>query len=137
MRRIEAVTVNHNTSLYTELLLRSLFATHSPGSELGLALTVLDSDSEDDIATLHACAARMSVPVVPSGFTTHTKHNSDGENLRNFVLVHPDATHILFLDTDAVFSQPNAIGTMADELDSAPDDVFAIGAGTMDGGQPA
>jgi hypothetical protein len=48
--------------------------------------------------------------------------------LRRFVLDHPDATHCLFLDTDTAFSEPNAINTMADELDAAPDDVFAIGA---------
>jgi hypothetical protein len=128
MRRIAAVTVNHNTSLYTELLLRSLFATHPPVEELGLSVTVLDNDSEDDASALRAYAAAVGVPVLPSGFNTHTAHNSHGENLRNFVLGHPEATHYLFLDTDAVFSQPNAIGTMADELDAAPEDVFAIGA---------
>jgi hypothetical protein len=127
-RRIAAVTVNHNTSLYTELMLRSLFATHPPAGKLGLSLTVLDNDSEDDPSGLRAYAAEVGVPVVPSGFTTHTKHNSHGDNLRSFFLDHPDATHYLFLDADAVFSQPNAIGTMADELDAAPDDVYAIGA---------
>lgn len=128
MRRIAAVSVNHNTSLYMELMLRSLFATHDPVGELGLALTILDNQSQDDSATLHAYAAQVGVSVLPSGFTTHTKHNSHGEILRSFVLDHPDATHYLFLDADAVFSHPNAIGTMADELDAAPDDVFAIGA---------
>ena len=128
MRRIAAVTVNHNTSGYTELLLRSLFATHPPAGELGMSLTVLDNASEDDTARLRAYAAEVGVPVLPSGFTTHTKHNSHGHILRDFVLGHPEATHCLFLDTDAVFFQPNAIGTMANELDAAPDDVFAIGA---------
>jgi hypothetical protein len=127
-RRIAAVTVNHNTSLYTELMLRSLFATHPPAGKLGLSLTVLDNDSEDDPSGLRAYASEVGVPVVPSGFTTHTKHNSHGDNLRSFFLDHPGATHVLFLDADAVFSQPNAIGTMADELDAAPDDVYAIGA---------
>jgi hypothetical protein len=128
MRRIAAVTVNHNTSLYAELMLRSLFATHPPLEQMGLSLTVLDNASEDDTTALRAFAAEVGVPVVASGFTTHTKHNSHGEILRRFVLDHPEATHYLFLDTDAVFSQPSAIGTMADELDAAPDDVFAIGA---------
>jgi hypothetical protein len=128
MRRIAAVSVNHNTSLYMELMLRSLFATHSSLEELGLSLTVLDNASEDDTASLRAYAAWVGVPVVPSGFPTHTKHNSHGENLRRFVLDHPDATHYLFLDADAVFSQPDAIRTLVEELDTAPDDVFAIGA---------
>lgn len=70
----------------------------------------------------------MGVPILPSGFTTHTEYNSHGDNLRNFVLDRPDATHYLFLDTDAVFSQPGAISTMVEELESAPDDVFAVGA---------
>ena len=54
MRRIAAVSVNHNTSLYTELMLRSLFATHRSVEELGLSLTVLDNASEDDTSTLRA-----------------------------------------------------------------------------------
>ena len=103
MRRIEAVTVNHNPSAYAELLLRSLVATHPPLEELGLSLTVLDNASEDDTTSLRAYAAQVGVPVRPSGFTTHTKHNSHGDNLRNFVLAHPEATHCLFLDTSAVF----------------------------------
>lgn len=131
MRRIEAVTVNHNTSPYTELLLRSLFATHPAHDRvatLGLGLTVLDNQSEDDTAPLRAYAAQAGVPVCPSAFTTRTQHNSHGEVLRRFVLDRPDATHYLFLDADAVFSQPDTIGTMARELDAAPDDVFAVGA---------
>ena len=128
MRRIAAVAVNHNTSLYTELMLRSLMAAHPPLDQVGLSLTILDNDSEDDSSSLRAYAQQAGVPVLPSGFTTHTKHNSHGEILRRFVLDHPGATHYLFLDADAYFSQPNAISTMADELDVAPGDVFAIGA---------
>ena len=131
MRLIAAVTVNHNTSLYTELMLRSLFATHdrhAPTERLDLSLTVMDNASEDGIDALHAYADSVGVPVVQSGFTIGTKHNSHGEVLRRFVLDRPEATHYLFLDTDTVFSQSNTIRTMADELDDAPDDVFAIGA---------
>jgi hypothetical protein len=127
-RNIAAVTVNHNTSAYVELLLRSLVTTHPPLTQLGLSVTVLDNASEDDTSQLHAFATSAGIPIRQAGYTTHTKHNSHGDNLRNFVLDNPDATHYLFLDADAVFSQPNAIQTMADELDAAPDDVFAIGA---------
>lgn len=128
MRRIAAVSVNHDTSLYMELMLRSLFATHAAAGDLGLSLTVLDNASVDDSAPLRAYAAGVGVPVLPSGFTTHTKHNSHGEILRRFVLDRPDATHYLFLDADAVFAQPDALATMARELDAAPGDVFAVGA---------
>ena len=127
-RRIAAVTVNHNTSRYTELMLRSLFATHPSEGELGLSLTLLDNASEDDTSDLLGYAAAVGVPVIPSGFTTRTEHNSHGEILRRFVLDRPDATHYLFLDADAVFSEPDTIGIMARELDDAPDDVYGIGA---------
>lgn len=126
-RRIAAVSVNHNTSLYMELLLRSLFATHPDPNALGLALTVLDNQSEDDTATLRAYAGQVGVPVLPSGFTTHTKHNSHGEILRRFVLDRLDATHYLFLDADTVFVEDGTLATMCQELDAAPADVFAIG----------
>jgi hypothetical protein len=128
MRRIAAVSVNHNTSLYTELLLRSLFATHASPTTLGLRIEVLDNASEDDVAALVTYAARVGVSVRPSGVTTHTKHNSHGELLRRFVLDRPDATHYLFLDCDAVFFRDDTIGVLASELDAAPGDVFAIGA---------
>ena len=49
---IEAVCVNHNTSPYAELMLRSFFATHAPGVDL--ALTILDNDSDDQVAALRA-----------------------------------------------------------------------------------
>jgi hypothetical protein len=126
-RRIAAVSVNHNTSLYMELMLRSLFATHPAVDALGLSLTVLDNASEDNTAALRAYAARMGVPVLPSGFKTHTKHNSHGEVLGRFVLDHPDCTHYLFLDADVVFVQDGTVQTMADELDAAAD-AFGIGA---------
>lgn len=125
-RHIAAVAVNHNTSAYMELLLRSLFGTHADLPNL--SLTILDNASEDDTSALRTYAARVGVPFVPSGFTTHTKHNSHGEILRRFVLDHPDASYYLFLDADAVFSQRNAIHTLVDELNAAPDDVFAVGA---------
>src|SRR5919198_3155546 len=113
MRRIAAVAVNHNTSPYTELMLRSLFATHASVDSLCLSLNVLDNGSEDDSAPLRTYAASVGVPVLPSGFTTHAKHNTHGVVLRRFVLDHPDSTHYLFLDTDTCFSQPEAITTMA------------------------
>jgi len=125
MRRIAAVSVNHNTSLYMELMLRSLFATHTALDNLGLNLTVLDNRSEDDTSSLRAYAAGVGVPILPSGFTTHTRHNSHGEVLRRFVLDHPAATHYLFLDADVVFHQDDTLDTLANDLDSSPDDVFA------------
>lgn len=124
-RRIAAVCVNHNTSLYVELMLRSLFANHTALDRLGLGLTILDNQSEDDTATLRAAAAATGVPILPSGFTTHTQHNSHGEILRRFVLDRPDATHYLFLDADIVFQEPATLDALVKTLDDAPEDVYA------------
>src|SRR5262245_42552964 len=122
--RIEAVSVNHNTSPYMELMLRSLFARHAPG--LDLRLTVFDNASDDDDAGLRAYAARRGVPIVPSGFTTQSRNNSHGEILRRFVLDRPDCSHYLFLDADVCFIQDDTLPTMLGEL-AAAGDAFGIG----------
>jgi hypothetical protein len=116
-RRIAAVSVNHNTSRYMELMLRSLVATHADPDALGLAVTVLGKQSEDDTAPLRAYAGRIGVPVLPPGFDTHSKHNSHGEVPRRF----------LFLVADTVFVEADTLGTMVGEPDGAPADVFAVG----------
>jgi hypothetical protein len=123
--RIEAVTVNHNTSPYCELMLRSLFA-HHPHAQ-NLSLTVLDNASLDDMSSLKAYAESQGVPILPSGFTTKTQNNSHGEVLRRFVWEHPNCTHYLFLDTDVCFLEANTIGDMLEELD-ADANAFGIGA---------
>ena len=122
--RIEAVTVNHNTSQYCELMLRSLVAHHP--HEQALSLTVFDNASTDDMSSLEAYAESQGIPILQSGFTTKTKNNSHGEILRRFVLEHPDCTHYLFLDTDVCFLEDNTIGHMRAELEAAPD-AFGIG----------
>ena len=60
---IAAVSVNHNTSAYMELMLRSLFACHPAG--LSLSLTIFDNDSTDDMRELREYAANMDVPIIP------------------------------------------------------------------------
>jgi hypothetical protein len=122
--QIEAVSVNHNTSPYMELMLRSLFARHPSG--LNISLTILDNASQDDLASLSAYAARKQVPLLPSGFTTATLNNSHGEVLRRFVLDHPSCTHYLFLDADVCFVEDRTLHTMLIELEQAHD-AFGIG----------
>lgn len=73
---IEAISVNHNTSPYMELMLRSLTAHHGP--DLDLTVTVADNASEDDMSGLRAYAGRMGIPIVPTGFATNSLHNSHG-----------------------------------------------------------
>jgi hypothetical protein len=122
--KIEAVTVNHNTSPYMELMLRSLFA-HHPGV-LNLSLTVLDNASTDDMTELKAYVKSIGLSIEQTGYTTNTKNNSHGEILGKFVLDHPDCTHYLFLDTDVCFLEENTIGALLTELEER-DDVFGIG----------
>lgn len=122
--RIEAVTVNHNTSRYMELMLRSLFARHPSG--LDLSVTVFDNDSQDDMTSLRAFAESKRIPIIQSGFTTETENNSHGEVLSRFVLEHPGCTHYLFLDADICFVEDNTLDVMLKELEERPD-VFGIG----------
>lgn len=122
--QIAAVSVNHNTSAYMELMLRSLFACHPPG--LPLSLTIFDNGSTDDMQALRRYASKMDVPILPSGFLVKTMNNSHGEVLRRFVLDQPDCTHYLFLDADVRFIEANTIPTMLGELGQAPD-AFGIG----------
>lgn len=121
---IAAVSVNHNTSAYMELMLRSFFACHPSG--LSCDLTVFDNGSTDDQTELRRYAASRNVPIVPSGFALDTVSNSHGDVLRNFVLTHPDCTHYLFLDTDVCFLEPNTIVTMLADLERTPG-LFGIG----------
>lgn len=122
---IHAVTVNHNTSAWTELLLRSLFVQNP---ELRIDLTILDNASEDDTRALARAADRFGVPIIQSGFTTRTENNSHGEILRRFVLdpSHQQASHYLFLDADVCFTQTSTVRRLIDALDQ---DGAAFGAG--------
>ena len=122
--RIEAASVNHNTSGYMELMLHSLFARHSP--DLDLSVTVFDNASEDDMTGLRAYAEHRGVPILQSSFTTHSRNNSHGEVLRQFVLDRPDCTHYLFLDADVCFVEDNTLNTMLHELEGT-EKVFGIG----------
>lgn len=117
--------VNHNTSAYAELALRSLFV-QNPGVDL--ALTVYDNDSTDDQSGLLAAAAQHRVSVVRSGFPTDTPGNSHGEVLRRFVLepAERDAELLLFLDTDVCFTRPGTLATLAASLAADPR-LFGVG----------
>lgn len=115
---IQAVVVNHNTSQYVELMLRSLFARHP--SSLDISVTVLDNNSQDDKASLEAYASVRAIPVLPSGYGLKTKWNSHGEILRKFVLECPDCAYYLFLDADTCFLQDETIPAMLQELEQDP-----------------
>ena len=123
---IKAVTVNHNTSAYLELMVRSLFARHPHGSGLSFSLSIYDNNSQDDLTDLKVYTESQGIPIIQSGFTTETQNNSHGEVLRQFVMENPDPTHYLFLDSDVCFLDDLTLHTMLIELENAPD-AFGIG----------
>ena len=110
-----------------ELMARSLFARHPQDSGLNNSLYIFDNASKDDMADLESFAEYKRIPIVQSGFTTETKHNSHGEVLRRFVLENPDATHYLFLDSDVCFLEDLTLNSMLVELENTPN-AFGIGA---------
>jgi len=122
-KNIQAVVVNHNTSRYTELLLRSMFAKHT--GELDISVMVYDNNSLDDRSGLEAFASTRSIPILPSGFEIKTKWNSHGEVLSRFVKEHPECAYLLFLDTDVCFLENDTLVVMLKEL-QRDDTAFAI-----------
>lgn len=124
---IKAVSVNHNTSAYLELMVRSFFARHPQDSGLNFDLSIYDNASQDDLTDLEAYTESQGIPIIQSGFTTETEHNSHGEILRRFVLENPDPSHYLFLDSDVCFREDFTINAMLTELEGTPE-AFGIGA---------
>ena len=122
---IAAVLVNHNTSAYAELAIRSLFV-QNPDVEL--TLTVYDNASTDDRSGMLAAADRYHARVLSSGFSIGTPGNSHGEVLRQFTLdpATTTADQLLFLDADVCFTRSGTIATLLRSLTSDPD---AFGAG--------
>jgi hypothetical protein len=131
---IQAAVVNHNTSAFTELMLRSLFATHADRSNL--SVRVYDNASGDDGTGLRSFAAKMNVPVLSSGFTLDSAYNSHGDVLRTFVLENPACDYYLFLDADTVFVQADTIPRMLQELQAATDAFGAVPRMSWDGIEP-
>ena len=120
--RVEAVIVNHNTSLFAELALRSLHASIEAGPELpGLRLTVLDNHSTDSqeglLDAVKAAGANFELSRWPA---KEAQLNTHGDVLRDFVLGHPDPDYYLFIDSDIDFETQVAAQTMVDELEADP-----------------
>jgi hypothetical protein len=114
-KAIEAVVVNHNSSIFTELMLRSLFATHKP--EPGISITIMDNNSTDNMDILKNYADGKEISIIRSGYSIDSSINTHGEILRQFVLTRPNCKYYLFLDTDICFYQDNTINTMLEEIE--------------------
>jgi hypothetical protein len=119
MTTVEAVIVNHNTSVFAELAVRSLASSIAGGSE-SVRITVRDNHSSDDglparrdaVASLGASFERSRWPA------TSTPLNSHGDVLRDFVLDKPDADFYLFVDADIDFEEQATVRRMVDELEA-------------------
>ncbi len=121
---IEACIVNHNTSPYAELALRSLVAMHAaPGGPAELRVTVVDNHSTDEgFSELESAAREVGATLERSRWpAARSWVNSHGDVLRNFVLTHPDPDYFLFVDSDIVFDRPNGVWTMLREALENPE----------------
>jgi hypothetical protein len=124
---VEAVIVNHNTSRFAEIAVRSLHLAAS-AAPVPVRITVVDNHSTDDTGPLRAalrqCGARWEPSRWPAG-----RHglNTHGDVLRDFVLARPDAPAFLIADSDICFFDPAVLAVMCAELaeDAA---VWAVGA---------
>ncbi len=122
---IRGVTVNHNTSHFVELMLRTLFLT-TDLADVPLTMTVLDNQSNDQYYDqLVAYLADQQVALHQTGFDTTIAGEKHGVAFANFIRDTADCTHYLFLDADMWFIEPQTIATMLDELLHAPATTFA------------
>lgn len=121
---ITAISVNHNTSAYMELMLRSFDATDGVASISTWAL--YDNASQDDTSALMAYAQRRGTPINQSGYGIDTAFNSHGHVLRQGIQRNPDSDYYLLLDADVVFTQIQTIPRLIAELNAHPD-AWAIG----------
>jgi hypothetical protein len=120
------VTVNHNTSHFVELMLRTLFLTND-FADLRFEMTVLGNQSDDPhCGELLAYLTDHHITCAQTGFDTGIAAAKHGVALANFIREHSACTHYLFLDADMWFIEPNTIATMVEELSSAPGTPFGV-----------
>lgn len=119
------VTVNHNTSHFVELMLRTLFLTNDV-TGLRFEMTVLDNQSDDrHITDLRTYLATTTIALHQTGFDTTHAPEKHGLAFATFIRDHPACTHYLFLDSDMWFIEPATIPTFVTELLHAPRTTFA------------
>ena len=122
---VEAIIINHNTSLFAEIALRSLHLA-AERANADVRVTVVDNHSTDDTAALHSaieeCGASWELSRWPAGQQPLPTH---GDVLHDFVLARPEAPAFLFADSDICFHEPDAIAVLLAEIDEMPD-VWAV-----------
>lgn len=120
---IEACIVNHNSSVFAELALRSLVATHADLVSAGqLRVTVVDNHSADaGLAGLIKACDQLDATLELSDWPLATTVvNSHGDVMRRFVADHPSASHYLFVDADTYCLTEATVDRMAEELEADP-----------------
>ena len=123
--RIYGVTVNHNTSHFAELMLRTLFHTNDL-SGIDFHLFALDNSSDDEtLSQLTAYLADQHIPLLQTGFDSSLAPEKHGAAFDRFVEEHDDCTHYLFLDSDIWFVENDTIPTLVQELLASPPSIFA------------
>lgn len=123
--RIYGVTVNHNTSHFVELMLRTLFLTNDLGG-IDFHMVVLDNSSDDEgLEQLRSYLSDQGISLIQTGFDNTLAPEKHGAALGSFVEEHDDCTHYLFLDSDMWFVEDNTVPTMLSELLESPPAVFA------------
>ncbi|WP_152363950.1 hypothetical protein [Microlunatus speluncae] len=118
---IKVLSVNHGTTAYADLMLRSLVARHP--DRAGIEVLLLDSGG-CELDRL-AWAERHGIRIRPSGYPLDVAVTSHGEILRAAVLAEPDCDAYLFVDADVCFVADDTIGALARELAADPD-LFAV-----------
>lgn len=115
------MSVNHGTTAYAELLLRSLLAHHRDRPELSILL--LDNGSSE-LGRLEWAKA-YGVEIRPSGYSLDAPITTHGEILRDAVRATPGCDTYLFVDSDVCFVADNTIQAMPRELFDDPS-LFAV-----------
>ncbi|WP_214414778.1 glycosyltransferase family 2 protein [Sphaerisporangium fuscum] len=134
---IEAVIVNHNTSTFAEIALRSLrWTIDHAGLAETVRITVVDNHSTDDTSDLKAalndCGARWELSRWPASKQALTTH---GDVLRDFVLSRPEAAGYFFVESDMCLLERDILAVMLAEVTEEPD-VWAVQARQLIPGAP-
>lgn len=110
---IKAIIINHNTSKYTELALRSLFNKNKNLSNL--SISVYDNNSTDNTSRLEKFLKYKKIPIIRTKYNINTPGNSHGIILKDFILSNQTCDYYLFMDSDIVFIEQDTIRTMLEE----------------------
>jgi GT2 family glycosyltransferase len=116
---VHAAIVNHNTSRFSELALRSLVASQTEG-HADLTVTVLDNASTDaGLGALEEAAAAVGAGFERTRWpAASTTVNTHGDVLRDFVLARPESEYFLFVDCDIDFEAPGVVDLMVTDIAS-------------------